>query len=277
MSFTSVRSNTKGTITPVGLAGISPGIYLSPSWRGQNRSRFDVVSFMRERDDLGRWPRAERSNFEQLIAGFGPSWSAWRTLAIAIQGHKSDDKLSKSEERSSFVESRRGVTRLETERCSEKHWTLNKLSENFFEDFDFDLYRKATGRETLPEGPVKEVWAQVGRGGGKTRAAAAALVATAVRTYKSLAPGERGKAFLLAQNRGAARQAFNYITGILNSSKQLKRMILSQTKSQIQLSNCVDIEIVTSNYRHVRGYSCVGAVADEVAFWWLEFGELEQR
>ena len=215
---------------------------------------------MRERDDLGRWPKVQRPSFEQLIAGFGPSWSAWRTLAIAIQGHKRDDKLSNLAARPPFVESRRGVTRLETERCSEKHWTSNK----------FLFYKKCTGRETLPKGPVKEVWAQVGRGGGKTRAAAAALVASAIKEYPSLAPGERGKAFLLAQNRGTARQAFGYVRGILRGDKNLKRMIINETKSTISLSNGVDIETITANYRHVRGFSIVSAVADEVAFWWLD-------
>ena len=132
------------------------------------------------------------------------------------------------------------------------------------------LYQECTGRETPPEGPVKEVWAQVGRGGGKTRAAAAALVATAIKEYPSLAPGERAKAFLLAQNRGTARQAFNYVRGILHSSKLLKRMILSETKGTISLSNGIDIETITASYRHVRGFSIVSAVADEVAFWWLD-------
>ena len=223
----------------------------------------------RLRDDRGRFPRAERPDFESLIAGFGDSWSAWRTLAIAIQGREAhnverssqdDENLPSLDSRSSSSE--RGATPLENASGGRQYWASN-------ENFDFELYKKCTGRVTLPTN-VKEVWAQVGRGGGKTRAAAAALVATAIRDYPSLAPGERAKAFLLAQNRGTARQAFNYINGILNSSKQLKRMILSQTKSQIQLSNCVDIEIVTSNYRYVRGFSCVAAVADEVSFWWLD-------
>ena len=220
----------------------------------------------RLRDGRGRYPRAERPDFESIIAGFGDSWSAWRTLAIATQFREaqSAEPSSQSAERSSSLDQQEGgTTPPEIETRRPQHWASNKF-------FDQKLYQECTGRETPPEGPVKEVWAQVGRGGGKTRAAAAALVATAIRDYPSLAPGERGKAFLLAQNKGTARQSFNYINGILNSSKQLKRMILTHTKSQIQLSNCVDIEIVTSTYRHVRGFSCVAAVADEVAFWWID-------
>ena len=124
--------------------------------------------------------------------------------------------------------------------------------------------------EFFTAGPVREVFCQIGRGGGKTRAASAALVATAIKDYPTLAKGERAKAFLLAQNKSTARQAFGYVSGILNNSKQLKRMIVGQTKSTIQLSNNVDIEIVTSNFRHVREFGVVAAVADEASFWWLD-------
>ena len=224
----------------------------------------------RLRDGRGRFPRAQKPSFESLIAGFGDSWAAWRTLAIAIQGREAhnverssqdNENLTALNSRSSPIE--RGATPLGNESGERQYWALGK-------NFNYELYKSCTGRESLPKGPVKEVWANVGRGGGKTRAASCALVAHAIRDVPSLAPGERAKAFMLAQNKGTARQAFNYVTGILTGSKQLKRMIISQTKSQIQLSNSVDIEIVTSNYRHVRGYSCVAAIADEAAYWWLD-------
>ena len=219
----------------------------------------------RERDASGRYPRAPRPDFESIIAGFGESWSAWRTLAIAIRGDSSinDESSSINDERSSSSEPQEGgTTPPEIETRRPQHWASNKF-------FDFELYKKCTGRVTLPTNP-QEVWAQVGRGGGKTRAAAAALVATAIRDYPSLAPGERAKAFLLAQNRGTARQAFNYVRGILHSSKLLKRMIIGETKGTISLSNGIDIETITASFRHVRGFSIVSAVADEVAFWWLD-------
>ena len=213
----------------------------------------------RARDGRGRFPRAERPDFESIIAGFGESWSAWRTLAIATQFRE-----AQSADRSSSVDSRKeGTTPLENASGDRQHRAPSKF-------FDQKLYQACTGRLTPPEGPVKEVFCQIGRGGGKTRASAAALVATAIKDYPSLAPGEKGKALLLAQNRGTSRQSFNYIRGIINSSKQLKRMILSETKSTISLNNGIDIETITANYRHVRGYSIVAAVADEVAFWWLD-------
>ena len=47
-------------------------------------------------------------------------------------------------------------------------------------------------------------------------------------------------------------------------------MILSETKGTISLNNGIDIETITAAYKHVRGFSIVAAVADEVAFWWLD-------
>ena len=208
----------------------------------------------------------QRPCFESIIAGFGDSWSAWRTLAIALRGDSSnnDDRPSINDDRSSSVDQQEGgTTPPEIETRRPQHWASNKF-------FNKTLYQECTGRETPPEGPVKEVWAQCGRGSGKTRAAAAALVATAIRPYPSLAPGERGKALLLAQNRGTSRQSFNYIKGIINSSKLLKRMIINETKSTISLNNGIDIETISASFRHVRGFSIVSAVADEVAFWWLD-------
>ena len=220
----------------------------------------------RLRDGRGRFPRAERPDFESIIAGFGDSWSAWRTLAIATQSREaqSAERSPQNAERSSHFEQQEGgTTPLGNESDGRQYWASNK-------NFNYELYKTCTGRETIPEGPVKEVWAQVGRGGGKTRAACAALVGTAIKEYASLAPGERAKAFLLAQNRGTARQAFNYVRGILHSSKLLKRMIIGETKGTISLNNGIDIETITASYRHVRGFSIVSAVADEVAFWWLD-------
>ena len=74
-----------------------------------------------------------------------------------------------NDERPSSIENQEGgATPVSGDPRTPKHWTLNKF-------FDQKLYQECTGRESIPEGPVKEVWAQVGRGGGKTRAAAAAL------------------------------------------------------------------------------------------------------
>jgi hypothetical protein len=47
----------------------------------------------------------------------------------------------------------------------------------------------------------------------------------------------------------------------------LTQMIESETADSIELSNSITIEIHTASFRSVRGYTVVGALLDEVAFW----------
>jgi hypothetical protein len=44
-------------------------------------------------------------------------------------------------------------------------------------------------------------------------------------------------------------------------------MVVNSYKESIELNNGVRIEVHTSNFRLVRGFSCVGVVCDELAFW----------
>ena len=217
----------------------------------------------RPRDKSGRFPKTQRPTFDEILAGFGDSWSKWRTLAQAIQS-RDETTSTLVDDRSSSLDSE-GVAPSGALTGNPMHWTTSeKLLKK---PFDYDFYKRCTKRETLPTN-IKEVWAQCGRSSGKTRASSGAIVALAIKEYPTLAPGERGKAFLIAQNRSTARQAFGYVRGILKSDKTLNRMILSETKNTISLSNFVDIEIVSANYKSVRGFSLVGCILDEIAFYW---------
>ena len=214
----------------------------------------DIPKRLYPRDSSGRYSkRSQLPTLDALISSFGSTWDAWRTLAQAVS-----------------VEFRE----LKGEATPRDSKTPGDLTdhgvENFPKNFNVELYKKCTQREFLPKGSVREIWCQVGRGGGKTRAAAAALVAGAIQPHPTLAPGERGKAFLLAQNRETAKQAFNYCLGILNSNPKLRALIVNTTKSKIELKNNVDIQVVSASYKHVRGFSIVAACADECAFWWID-------
>ncbi len=117
--------------------------------------------------------------------------------------------------------------------------------------------------------PAREAWVVVGRRGGKSRIAALIAVFLACfREYRNaLAPGERGVVMLLAADRRQARVLFRYVTGLLDGSPLLSSMVADRLKETISLTNGIDIEIHTSNFKSVRGYSVVACVADEVAFW----------
>jgi hypothetical protein len=133
----------------------------------------------------------------------------------------------------------------------------------------FALYRQLTGRRTAPTTPAREGWFVVGRRGGKSRIMALIAVYLACfRDYRAiLAPGEKGTVMLLAADRRQARVLMRYVTGMLDGVPMLAQLIVARTAESVTLSTGIVIEIHTSNFRAVRGYTCVAALLDEVAFW----------
>src|SRR5436309_15767771 len=74
-------------------------------------------------------------------------------------------------------------------------------------------FEKVAGNRAPPTEKVRELIAIVGRGGGKTRiaAAVAAYVATCIDHSAKLSKGETGVILVLARSQGQARTASNYI------------------------------------------------------------------
>jgi hypothetical protein len=109
----------------------------------------------------------------------------------------------------------------------------------------------------------------VGRRGGKSRVAA--LVAVYLACFRSyadvLSRGERGVVMVLAADRRQARNVFGYIAGLLDAVPALAELVETRRRESIDLKNSVTIEVHTASYRTVRGYTVLGAVCDEVAFW----------
>jgi len=134
---------------------------------------------------------------------------------------------------------------------------------------EVEAYQRLTGRENPPGKQAREGWLVVGRRGGKSRMAALVAVWLACfRDYKGiLSPGERGTLMVIAADRRQARVVFRYIVKLLEAVPMLSRLIEKRNAESIDLVNGITIEIHTANFRGVRGYSIVGAVLDEVAFW----------
>ena len=95
---------------------------------------------------------------------------------------------------------------------------------------------------------------------------AGAVYLTTCREYKDLAPGERGVFMVIAADRRQARVVRRYISGLLHSTPVLEQLIARETKIAIELTTGIAIEIHTASFRTVRGYTVVGAVLDELAF-----------
>jgi len=131
-----------------------------------------------------------------------------------------------------------------------------------------EIYRKHTGRTDAPAEAFSEAYVIAGRRAGKS--IISALVATYLAVFKNydemLAPGEIGTLMVVAADRRQARVIFNYISAFFEIPL-LARLVANRTKESLQLTNRVAIEIHTCSFKATRGYTLVGVVADEVAFW----------
>lgn len=132
-----------------------------------------------------------------------------------------------------------------------------------------ETFRACTGRSTPPPEAFREAWVIAGRRGGKTLIAAVlAVYVAAFRNFRQhLAPGEQAVVMLLAADRKQARVAFRYVRGFVREIPMLRAMVENETAERIEFTNGSVVEIHTSNFKSVRGYSAAAVIADEVAFW----------
>jgi len=149
---------------------------------------------------------------------------------------------------------------------------LRALSGLSMDDTDLDLYQRCTGRKTAPDKPVKELWAIVGRRGGKSFVSAIIAVFLALfHDYsKHLGPGERGTIQIIAADRSQAQVILSYIKGILHSTPVFEQYIETELKETVDLTNNITIEVMSCSFRSIRGRTVVCAIFDEMAFWRVE-------
>jgi hypothetical protein len=60
---------------------------------------------------------------------------------------------------------------------------------------------------------------------------------------------------------------FRYIQALLEGVPMLANLVKSKTREAIHLTNGISIEVHTASFRSVRGYTLVGVICDELAFW----------
>lgn len=137
------------------------------------------------------------------------------------------------------------------------------------DDQDLALYRDATGREKPPEKPMRELWAVVGRRGGKSFMSAIVAVYLALfHDYRQyMAPGERATILIVAADRSQAQTILNYIKGILHTHDVFSQYIDGELRESVSLTNGVDITVMSCSFRSVRGRTVPVAIFDETAFW----------
>jgi hypothetical protein len=124
----------------------------------------------------------------------------------------------------------------------------------------------AGGRKP-PTSRVRELWAVIGRRGGKSRMAAAVACYLALFIKHELARGEKGMVLVLAASVAQARAVYEYIRGFLDASPALSKEVLSANRAELTLANGIIIAVHSNIFRAIRGRTLVACVMDESAFW----------
>jgi hypothetical protein len=160
----------------------------------------------------------------------GESWSAWRTMLIAIMGEELD-------------EAERAVWR---ELTGGREAEPGAPVEEFF---------AVVGRRS---------------GKTRAAATAAVYLAVLCDHSGELAPGERGVLPILSATTWQATRALNLIRGIFSGSPALGSMIESETQDTLRLSTNVDIECRPASFRTIRGATAIAFICDELGFWFSQ-------
>ena len=128
-------------------------------------------------------------------------------------------------------------------------------------------FAAVAGNRAPPSHRVREFWCVVGRGGGKSRMAAACAVHTALLQQHQLAAGETGCVLVLSPTISQAKIVFGYCLGFIEQSPVLSQEVASTTQSEIRLRSGVVIGTHPNSYRSVRGRTLLAVIADEISFW----------
>jgi hypothetical protein len=134
---------------------------------------------------------------------------------------------------------------------------------------ELTVFEQVAGERPVPKHRVRELWAIVGRRGGKSRIAAAVAVYIACfcKDRHCLAHGEVGHILVLAASRDQARVVFEYCLAFLEQSPILRQELLSVTASEIRLRGNLVIGVHSNSFRNVRGRTLIACIFDECSFW----------
>jgi hypothetical protein len=131
-----------------------------------------------------------------------------------------------------------------------------------------ETFRKHTGRKEPAPGGYLSATLVIGRRGGKSliMAVIAAYLACFFNWRPYLTGGEAGVIVIVAADRRTAGVTMGYLRELL-SIDLLKRKIVRETADIIELSGNIVIEVVTPNFKSIRGRTVIAAICDELAFW----------
>jgi hypothetical protein len=133
---------------------------------------------------------------------------------------------------------------------------------------ELKLFRAVAERDP-PKHRVREVWAIVGRRGGKDSVASAiaAYSAAFVDYGRVLRPGEAASVMCLAVDKAQASIIQKYTAAYFAQVPLLRGLVKRETGDGVELKTGAELSVLASNFRNVRGRSIACVVMDEVAFW----------
>ena len=116
---------------------------------------------------------------------------------------------------------------------------------------------------------MRELWAIVGRRGGKNSiASAVACHAAGFRSYHEvLRPGEAATVLCLAVDKAQAGIVQRYAAAYFAKVPLLRSLVTAERADGLDLKTGAELLVLASNFRGVRGRSIACAIFDECAFW----------
>ena len=133
------------------------------------------------------------------------------------------------------------------------------------------LFKELTQRDHEPKKRVEDGVFVVGRRGGKSRAISVLVsYISGLCRHPNLVPGERGVALVIAPDQKQATIVLNYVKSNFERSPILRQLVRRKTARSIELTNGIDVEVRTSDFRNLRGPSYICIVQDESAFFLSE-------
>lgn len=129
------------------------------------------------------------------------------------------------------------------------------------------------GCETLPVGQPAEMYNAFGRGTGKSRFESLAGTHAWAQDYRSrgLAPGAWATISCHCPSKKQAHEWLDYCRGLIEASPVLSSAVSNMTSECIESTHFTRLEVFTSNFRAVRGFTMPLAIIGEAAWLHDEF------
>lgn len=135
-----------------------------------------------------------------------------------------------------------------------------------------ELVKKCTGRDIdkLPKGGASTILILVSRRGGKSTIAGLIAAFEGCLSGKEaiLSPGEMGLVSVISPTKLQSQIVKSYIRAAL-SSPMLEKEIIQEDRDGFTLSNNIRIQILTGDFKAVRGFTQIAVIVDEICFFGL--------